>query len=181
MSHEKSAEYFFFISRIFKYKILKLDIVSLISQLFSEKLGKFKPWLDTRRSLIVLFQVWLADDNLLVLKGGLTDDRDGYDDIWEPLDDYEAPYREPVLPPPDFDPETLDLGVGVPIEDILLQRTANPLFNDPTERTITPVDELGAVKRRINNLLQPYKGWIYFMFLPDLLRSKKLYTYVSRG
>ena len=35
------------------------------------------------------------------------------DDPWEPLDDYEAPFREPILPPPDFIPN--DTGVGVPL------------------------------------------------------------------
>ena len=44
------------------------------------------------------------DESLLVLKGGSTKDEDVFEDLWEPLDDYEAPYREPVLPPPDFDP-----------------------------------------------------------------------------
>jgi len=67
-------------------------------------------------------EVWLADDNLLVLKGGSTSDRDGYDNPWEPLDDFQAPYREPVLPPPDFDPDSLDIGVGVPIETIIEER-----------------------------------------------------------
>jgi len=66
-------------------------------------------------------EVWLADSSLLVLKGGSTADRDGYDDLWEPLDDFQAPYREPVLPPPDFNPETLDIGVGVPMETIISQ------------------------------------------------------------
>jgi len=66
-------------------------------------------------------EVWLADSSLLVLKGGSTADRDGYDDLWKPLDDFQAPYREPVLPPPDFNPETLDIGVGVPMETIIKQ------------------------------------------------------------
>ena len=35
-----------------------------------------------------------------VLKGGSTPDRDGTDNPWKPLDDFEAPYREPKLPPP---------------------------------------------------------------------------------
>ena len=138
----------------------------------------------------------MVDDNLLVLKGGTTPDRDTYDDVWEPIDSYEAPYRkaylfyytplplsptiirerkkiikgninyfrnlyktykniektdktliikyqktkykksvlyfnmhldirEPVLPPPDFDPESLELGVGVPIHEIKEQRKTN--------------------------------------------------------
>jgi len=67
-------------------------------------------------------EVWLADDSLLVLKGGSTSDWESFDNPWQPIDDLEAPYREPVLPPPDFDPDTLDIGVGVPIEAILEQR-----------------------------------------------------------
>ena len=67
-------------------------------------------------------QVWLADDSLLVLKGGSTPDRDGFDNPWRPIDDFEAPYREPVLPPPDFDPDSLDIGVGVPIETIVREQ-----------------------------------------------------------
>lgn len=45
-------------------------------------------------------EVWLSDGNLLVLKGGTTPNKSGFDNVWEPLDDYEAPYREPVLAPP---------------------------------------------------------------------------------
>ena len=67
-------------------------------------------------------QVWLADDNLLVLKGGSTLDRAGFDDPWQPLDDFQAPYREPVLPPPDFDPDSLEIGVGVDIDILLAER-----------------------------------------------------------
>ncbi|XP_059080410.1 uncharacterized protein LOC131878447 [Tigriopus californicus] len=44
-------------------------------------------------------EVWLSDGDLLVLKGGTTSAQDGFDNPWEPLDDYEAPYREPVLAP----------------------------------------------------------------------------------
>ena len=67
--------------------------------------------------------VWLSDGGLLVLKGGVSrfsarngatsDRRKWLDDPWEPLDDYQAPYREPILPPPDFIPN--DTGVGVPL------------------------------------------------------------------
>ena len=69
--------------------------------------------------------VWLSDGGLLVLKGGVSrfaarngdtisgQRRKWIDDPWEPLDDYEAPFREPILPPPDFIPN--DTGVGVPL------------------------------------------------------------------
>ena len=69
-----------------------------------------------------VFQVWLADNSLLVLKGGGTPDWESFDNPWQPIDDFQAPYRQPVLPPPDFDPDTLDIGVGVPIETIVEQR-----------------------------------------------------------
>ena len=59
---------------------------------------------------------------MLVLKGGSSSDWDSFDSPWQPIDDFQAPYREPVLPPPDFDPDTLDIGVGVPIETILRER-----------------------------------------------------------
>lgn len=58
--------------------------------------------------------VWLSDGNLLVLKGGGGEPAKD-DNPWEPLDDYQAPYREPKLPPPGFIPE--ENGVGVPLED----------------------------------------------------------------
>ena len=38
-------------------------------------------------------EVWLSDGNLLVLRGGATPNRKSFDDPFEPLDDYIAPYR----------------------------------------------------------------------------------------
>ncbi len=46
--------------------------------------------------------IWLSDGSLLVLKGGTTDTKEGFDNPWPPLDDYEAPYRKPVLAPTDI-------------------------------------------------------------------------------
>ena len=47
-------------------------------------------------------EVWLLDDDLLVLNGGqLTD---GFIDT-SPIDNYEAPYRQPKFPPPGFNPD----------------------------------------------------------------------------
>lgn len=43
--------------------------------------------------------VWLSDGSLLVLRGGTTESKEDFDDPWPPLDDYEAPYREPLLAP----------------------------------------------------------------------------------
>ena len=80
--------------------------------------------------------IWMSEGKLLVLKGASSaTSRQGYYDPWEPLDDYQvwkfespanflapnlksvssfqAPYREPRLPPPDFIPE--EHGVGVPL------------------------------------------------------------------
>ena len=43
--------------------------------------------------------------------------RQGTGGAWEPLDDWEAPYREPKLPPPDFVPNDTGVGVPLPPED----------------------------------------------------------------
>ena len=42
---------------------------------------------------VALLQVWLVDENLVVVRGGSTPDRDGFDDPWPPLDSFQAPYR----------------------------------------------------------------------------------------
>lgn len=52
--------------------------------------------------------IWLAEDHLLVLKGGLPNDKknDASGERWKPIDDYEAPKRpvkiplNPKVPPP---------------------------------------------------------------------------------
>ncbi|XP_043227266.1 uncharacterized protein LOC122384211 [Amphibalanus amphitrite] len=53
-------------------------------------------------------EVWLLDDDLLVLKGGEL--AEGFIDT-TPIDDYQAPYRQPRFPPPGFKP---DDGVVIP-------------------------------------------------------------------
>lgn len=63
-------------------------------------------------------EVWLSDGDLLVLKGGSTPNRKGFDMPWKPLDDYIAPYREPKLPPPDFVPSDTGVGVSLPPENL---------------------------------------------------------------
>ena len=49
--------------------------------------------------------------------GATSDRRKWLDNPWEPLDDYQAPYREPILPPPDFIPNDTGVGVPLPPED----------------------------------------------------------------
>lgn len=53
----------------------------------------------------------------------------------------QAPYREPVLPPPDFDPDSLELGVGVPIEDIVAELAAKKAAAKATTTTTTPLPQ----------------------------------------
>lgn len=63
-------------------------------------------------------EIWLSEGNLLVLKGGgSSNDRSSFVNPWEPLDDFQAPYREPKLPPPDFIPTENGVGVPLPPED----------------------------------------------------------------
>ncbi|KAG5682921.1 hypothetical protein PVAND_012239 [Polypedilum vanderplanki] len=53
-------------------------------------------------------EIWLAEDHLLVLKGGITNDKKNNqnEENWSPIDDYEAPKRpvkipiNPKVPPP---------------------------------------------------------------------------------
>lgn len=51
-------------------------------------------------------EIWLAEDHLLVLKGGLPNKKSNNDDTWKPIDDYVAPQRpvkipvNPRIPPP---------------------------------------------------------------------------------
>lgn len=46
-------------------------------------------------------EVWFADGDMLVLKGGMTDfdASPTFENSWPPIDNYEAPYKEPVFPP----------------------------------------------------------------------------------
>ena len=114
-----------------------------------------------------MLQVWLADESLLVLKGGSTPDRSGFDSPWSPIDNFQAPYREPVLPPPDFDPDTLDIGVGVPIETLVRERarTRDSQTPPPATPTAPPTTPAPAPPPRPRvtpppaaaDPLQPYK------------------------
>jgi hypothetical protein len=84
-------------------------------------------------------EVWLSDGKLLVLKGGKTRDRNGFDNPWEPLDNYQAPYREPVLPPPDFDPDSIEVRVDIPEVKVIVTTPIPPTqsFNFGGLRQIT--------------------------------------------
>lgn len=73
-------------------------------------------------------EVWLSEGKLLVLKGGSTPDRDGFDNPWKPIDSYEAPYREPVLPPPDFDPDSIEVRVALPDDAAVPPTSPRPTF-----------------------------------------------------
>ena len=79
-------------------------------------------------------EVWLSDGDLLVLKGGSTPDRKGYDNPWKPLDDYVAPYREPKLPPLDFIPSDTGVGVALPPEEEPVVETINLLSKTSTPK-----------------------------------------------
>lgn len=57
-------------------------------------------------------EIWLAEDHLLVLKGGTPNEKKNGDN-WKPIDDYEAPKRPVKIPlnprvPPPFPSEYLD-------------------------------------------------------------------------
>ena len=45
------------------------------------------------------------------------DRRQWPDNYWEPLDDYQYPYIEPILPPPYFIPNGIRIGVPLPLKD----------------------------------------------------------------
>ena len=102
--------------------------------------------------------VWLSDGGLLVLKGGVSrfsarngatsERRKWVDNPWEPLDDYQAPFREPILPPPDFIPNDTGVGVPLPPENDDTDNIYNTLYvrkpkneralNDNEIRTLPP-------------------------------------------
>ena len=59
-------------------------------------------------------EIWLAEDHLLVLKGGIPNER-ADDEDWKPIDDYEAPKRPVKIPinprvPPPFPVQLADNG-----------------------------------------------------------------------
>lgn len=87
-------------------------------------------------------EVWLSEGGLLVLKGGSPDDDQGDWLLsgaapWPPLDDYQAPYREPLLPPPDFIPEDTGVGVPLPPEDEIEEILSNDIRELPPRKTTT--------------------------------------------
>lgn len=81
--------------------------------------------------------IWLAEDHLLVLKGGLTNDKknNADDEDWKPIDDYEAPRRPVKIPlnprvPPPFPVQLTDNG---PLQ--FIGHNQFSLFNPYTNET----------------------------------------------
>jgi len=85
---------------------------------------------------------------------------------------FEPASREPVLPPPDFDPDSLELGVGISIED-LLEQQKQQLSSSPPEPerplvgafvttpvsppSVTAEQKLAAFNDEVNEILRPFK------------------------
>jgi hypothetical protein len=78
-------------------------------------------------------------------------------------------FREPVLPPPDFDPDSLELGVGISIEDLLEQQKQRPPERPllagafaatpapPPPPSVTAEQKLAAFNDEVNEILRPFK------------------------
>jgi hypothetical protein len=87
-------------------------------------------------------------------------------------------FREPVLPPPDFDPDSLELGVGISIEDLLEQQKQRPPERPlagafaatpvpPPPPSVTAEQKLAAFNDEVNEILRPFKedvdkSWLRF-------------------
>ncbi len=65
--------------------------------------------------------VWLNDGALLVLRGGTTNSAES--PTWPPLDDYQAPYREPILAPSNILETHADKFAGIAV----VKPSAEPL------------------------------------------------------
>lgn len=105
---------------------------------------------------------WHRSDQ--VLKGGQSVEGVGFENPWKPLDDFEAPYREPKLPPPgtlllklcwkvsfqnhliaDFIPD--DTGVGVPLPPEDDDIVSNTIDFDEKPLKLDSLDDLDEVAR----------------------------------
>lgn len=82
-------------------------------------------------------EIWLAEDHLLVLKGGMPNEKknDASDEDWKPIDDYEAPKRPVKIPlnprvPPPFPVQLTDNG---PLQ--FIGHNQFSLFNPYTNET----------------------------------------------
>lgn len=90
-------------------------------------------------------EIWLAEDHLLVLKGG-TLNNEARDEPWKPIDDYEAPLRQvkipenPKIPPPFL----VQLEENGPIEFITNNQL--PLVNPFTNESLFLFPETGFPK-----------------------------------
>lgn len=79
--------------------------------------------------------IWLAEDHLLVLKGGSVSNRNR-EEPWKPIDNYEAPLRQVKIPdnpkvPPPF---PVQLGEGEPIQ--IIGNNQFPLINPFTNESL---------------------------------------------
>lgn len=79
-------------------------------------------------------EIWLAEDHLLILKGGTPNERKNNPENWKPIDDYEAPRRPVKIPlnprvPPPFPVQLTDNG---PLQFIGENKFTlfNPLTNE---------------------------------------------------
>jgi len=108
-------------------------------------------------------EVWLSDGDLLVLKGGASNqpNRKSFDAPWKPLDDYVAPYREPKLPPPDFIPSDTGVGVALPPEN---EDEITAPVQPPPVAPVTPVSHVEKVVaniKKISTKHHPFKSFLF--------------------
>jgi hypothetical protein len=140
-------------------------------------------------------EIWLAEDHLLVLKGGVPNDKKN-NDYWKPIDDYEAPMRpvkiplNPRVPPPFpvqltedgplqfighnqfslFNPVTNETGLFANAEG---NRPANfPSSNDPNTKNLFagPGTYRNLTKDQIHDVIPP-PPWLYHNKDTDLLKQ----------
>lgn len=90
-------------------------------------------------------EIWLAEDHLLVLKGGSLNS-DSKDEPWKPIDDYEAPLRQVKIPDnPEIPPPFLvQLEENGPIE--FIGNSQLPLVNPFTNESLLLFPEGGFPK-----------------------------------
>ncbi|XP_070491788.1 uncharacterized protein [Chironomus tepperi] len=137
-------------------------------------------------------EIWLAEDHLLVLKGGIANDKKNKNEEWRPIDDYEAPKRPVKIPlnprvPPPF---PVQLTKDGPLQFIGHNKFS--IFNPFTNETglfananghITPINQansedtkntvagLGAVKNNTKDKIHeviPPPPWLFHNSYKDV-------------